>query len=459
MTRPSSGVDQTAAEEDECDERQRAELEFVSAAYDPDTEAWHEVNATGDPVVYRILNLTAHPLQVTLSLTMPPTYPMSEKEPLQISATVTRDGGPASSLSSAVPKVRKAILNALPTLINTLQRVADEHVGTEAVLAVFSHADEWIANGEWETSSSTLTRGETVQESHISDNSVRIVFARRLIYSHHIISKVKRSDILELVKTYRLTGYMKIGWPGLLIIEGREDDCTVFYDSIRRWKWQYLVVRGEQREELLVVASTPSEQEASVQDHRAFQAFVEVDDMAIVAQHCRDVGLEALFRTSMKQYDYSSGSVPSSSSLQAPDVIPYGALVHVDHMNDTKGYRKWLQKTAMETGCQLFLKQAYPNDDYSKRPRILVGIMGDSSTDVSSFLKRWRTSRVDVDSRGKACLERMMAVLVEGTLPRAVSLENIMSDDDSLTTTEELLQTMLHSLGGDAWKDALISQP
>ena len=157
MTKRDSGRDPTAAETDECHERQRAELEFVSAAYDPDTEAWHEVNATGDPVVYRILNLMAHPLQVTLSLTMPPTYPMSEKEPLRISAAVTRNLGSASLLSSAVPKARKTILNALPTLIKTLQRVADENVGTEAVLAVFSHADEWIANGEWEASSSTLT--------------------------------------------------------------------------------------------------------------------------------------------------------------------------------------------------------------------------------------------------------------------------------------------------------------
>jgi hypothetical protein len=102
------------------------------------------------------------------------------------------------------------------------------------------------------------------------------------------------------------------------------------------------------------------------------------------------------------------------------------------------------------------LKQAYPHDDYSQRPRILVAIVGDSSSNVSSFLKRWRTSRVDVDSRGKACLERMMTILVEGTLPHGVSIiKNIMGEDDSLTTTEGLLQEMLQSLGGDVWNDAL----
>jgi Protein of unknown function (DUF1115) len=231
--------------------------------------------------------------------------------------------------------------------------VADEHVGTEAVLAVLAHADEWVANGEWEAEASeaystpTLSRGggEMMQESLVTvrspptDNLVRIVFARRLIYSHHIISKVKRSDIMEWAAYYQLTGYMKIGWPGLLIIEGREEDCVEFYNLIRRWNWQYLVVRGEQREQLLVTTtSDPQQQEETtlktgvVQEHRVFTAFVEeVEEMSTVAQHCRDVGLEALFRTSMKQYDSSSGSnssssVPSSSSSSsthaAPDVIP-----------------------------------------------------------------------------------------------------------------------------------------
>ena len=473
-------------DDDECCERQRAELEFVSAAYDPHTEAWHEVNATGDPVVHRTLTLrTADGLvviPVTVSMTMPPTYPMSMEDPLRISATVTTRGDVVSSSTSAPHQARKAVINALPALIQTLQRVADEHIGTEAVLAVLAHADEWVANGEWEaaaavaaepSSTSTLSRqgGETMQASLFTDRSpddnvIRIVFARRLIYSHHIISKVKRSDIMEWAAYYQLTGYMKIGWPGLFIIEGREEDCVEFYSLIRRWNWQYLVVRGEQREELLVTTtSDPQQQQETtktvVQEHRVFQAFVEVEEMSIVAQHCRDVGLEALFRTSMKQYDSSGtsdSSVPSSSSLThaARDVIPYGALVHVDHMNDPKGYRKWLQKTAMETGCQLLLKQAYPHDDYSQRPRIVVAIVADSSTNVSSFLKRWRTSRVDVDSRGKACLERMMTILVEGTLPHGVSIiKNIMGEDDSLTTTEGLLQEMLQSLGGDVWNDAL----
>jgi len=431
-------------------ERRLAELEFVSAAYDRETEAWHEVNpVTGDPIVYRRLALTSN-LQIQLSLIMPPTYPTGE-DALRISGTIIEEEGPSSSTPSHI--IRKVALNALPTFLHTLQIVADENVGSETVFLIFSRADEWLTDGEWESflQSTTLTTklNETGTNAETnSPQSIHISFGRRLIYSHHIISKVKRADIKDLAAHHQLTGYMKIGWPGLLIIEGREDDCLAFYDTIRRWNWQYLVVRREERDDLVVPAMN---EEKSLQDHRFFKSFLEVEDMSTVGQHCREVGLEAFFATSMKRY--GNGAVDSSAGATTTETCtPYGALVHVDHMNDVKGYRKWLQKTATETGCQLRLKQTYPSDDYSKRPRIIVIIVGDSSTDVSNFLKRWRTSKVDVDSRGKACLERMMTVLVEDDLTHGFSLDDVM--DLSWTMTEEELQSTLHTIGGDIWREA-----
>jgi hypothetical protein len=43
-------------------------------------------------------------------------------------------------------------------------------------------------------------------------------------------------------------GYVKIGWPGLILIERLDDACNHFYDDIRKWAWEYLVVRGEMQE-------------------------------------------------------------------------------------------------------------------------------------------------------------------------------------------------------------------
>ncbi|KAL3910601.1 MAG: hypothetical protein SGARI_002043 [Bacillariaceae sp.] len=233
---------------------------------------------------------------------------------------------------------------------------------------------------------------------------------------------------------------MKIGWPGLLIIEGDDDACIELYDRIRRWAWQYLVMRGEQQE---VVP-----RESTIDDMRKFPLFVEVEDMSTVAEHCRNVGLEALFRTSMKQYDNDESAGDTTLSTM-DNGSSYGALVLVDHMNDGKGYRKWLRKSGREVGIRLLIKQFHPGDDYTNRPTILVGILG-SKEDIAAFLKRWRTSRVDVDSKNKACLERQMKVLVEGEL-NCGDLEELMdwevaSSEDKFTVTEDKLSELLDCL-------------
>jgi acylphosphatase len=317
-----------------------------------------------------------------------------------------------------------------------------------------NHADEWIFN-QWPNYCKSIANGEITQEaaaiskSSSSKPAILGILGRRLIYSHHIISKIKRADMKDLASHYKLTGYIKIGWPGLIIIEGTEEDCQSFYDEIRPWQWQYLVVRGEQQE------TVPNGK--SVDDLRRFPGFHEEDNMAFVAQQCREVGLESLFRTSMKVYD--NEQVQPGSEDDESLVSWYGALVHVDHMNNGKAYRKWLRKTSQGTDCFLLIKQCYPNQDFSQRPRILVGIVGDRVS-VASFLKRWRTSRVDEDSKGKPCLERMMSVLIEGELEHNAA--SVLDWDDSmaeehLNISDQQLTEIVTGIGGDAWSQSLQS--
>jgi hypothetical protein len=68
---------------------------------------------------------------------------------------------------------------------------------------------------------------------------------------------------------------MRIGWPGLLILEGRDEDCMAFYDEIRPWQWKYLVVRGEQQETVMPHSSMDSQ--------RQFSVYLQVEDMSVVA--------------------------------------------------------------------------------------------------------------------------------------------------------------------------------
>jgi hypothetical protein len=454
--------------EDLC-ERRQAELDFVAAAYAQD-EAWCEEGLGGlQPSVYRRLehessvdaNASHDRVSFLLQLEMPASYPVAAA--LKVSGTVQEDRTNSRLVKSA--------FNALPALLLSCRRTADDFSqnAEEAVFAVLSQADEWIQN-EWpvyaNAASSDSTLGQDVSSSLSSSNqnsnsntqsssSSCIILGRRLIYSHHIISKQKRSDMRHLASHYKLTGYIKIGWPGIVILEGRDDDCNSFYDDMRKWAWKYLVVRGEMQEKV------QGDNDQVVDSKRLFPTFLEVDDMSIVANHCRQVGLESLFRTSMKVYanaGLKNGNDDQDQDEQQDyDTRVYGALVHVNHMNDAKSYRKWLRKTCQDADVSLLIKQCYTNLDFTKRPKIVVALLGDRDS-ISSVLKRWRTSRVDVDSKGKPCLERMMNVMLEGNLDNHPS-EGIDWDatnaDECVNTAQEQLVELIESIGGPSWADAI----
>lgn len=460
--------------EDSC-ERRQAELDFVAAAYSED-EAWCEETEGGlglPPHIYRRLehdlsstnaNSSHDRVSFLLQLEMPASYPVAAA--LEVSGTVQEDRTSSRLVKSA--------FNALPALLLSCRQIADDYSqnAEEAVFAVLSQADEWIQNkwpvyyAETVSSDPQSTLGQDVSSSLSNSNQIAnvitqstsssssIILGRRLIYSHHIISKTKRADMRNLASHYKLTGYVKIGWPGIVILEGRDDDCNSFYDDMRKWAWKYLVVRGEMQEKLQGGAG-----ENDIMDSkRLFSTFLETDDMSIVANHCRKVGLESLFRTSMKVYanaGLKNGN--DDDQEQDYDAQVYGALVHVDHMRDAKFYRKWLRKTCSDADVSLLIKQCYPNLDFTKRPKIVVGLLGDRES-VSSVFKRWRTSRVDVDSKGKPCLERMMNVMLEGDLDNHPS-EGIDWDathaDESVNTAQEQLVELIESIGGPSWADAV----
>lgn len=492
--------DTTADRDDECRERQEAELEFVSSAYTAQEAWWEQDEATTIITVHRKLHLPCNDnsflspeglesssslLWIHLQLTLSKKYPVHEK--LVVDGTVdgAARGQRQNKNASSMLLLRKTALDALPSLLKTCNEIGDEYVGEESIFPVLNAAEDWVKN-EWhellmkalKMSSSSRTQHDNSKMWEGNGNSdsteTVVTLGRRLIYSHHIISKKKRADIKGLASTYKLTGYMKVGWPGLIVIEGLECDCQQFYDDIRPWKWQYLVVRGEQQEEVIVRYSPGHESSSStgsmIDGRRKFSTFDEVDDISLVANACRDAGLEALFKTSMKQYSVDEDNEGDDGDGELREIFGgtvdnghamYGVLVLVDHMNDGKGYRKWLRSTSGDTNTFLVTRQFFQDGDYTKRPTILVGIVG-TQANTSNFMKRWRTSRVDVDSRGRSCLERKMKVLIEGHIQKTcyevTGLCNWddASSDEKFSTTQDQLINLLLAIGGERWADQVI---
>ncbi len=495
----------TKAEYDpfEIKERQEAELEFVKAAYTND-EAWitsttssrshdnDKVNFAITPqyCIHRRLRLPSarstcsspsihqsdedskvqYYVPIELILTMPQGYPIDPNEILNIQAKVVENNYKNECIVSSSSPIRKLAFDSLQNLIQVCLDVASDEYLEEAVLAVFTIADEWIEM-EWQEIlelKSNEERRNTHHQQHQCINTrsngineqrnQKLILGRKLIFSHHIIAKSKRKALKDLSSEYELGGYAKIGWPGIIIIEGEEQNCIKFVDDIRKMRWQHLVVRGEEQIDIPNNHDCSNDLEALNGLRKFPRQFEELDEnqMSYLAQICRDVGLEDLFMTSMNIYKESNAEevdrLHSSLHHNEEEDEIYGVLVHVDHMNDEKGYQKWIQKACNSVGCSFLLKWCYYNDDIKARRIIFVCLLGDINA-VKQVLKRWRTSRVDIDSRGNPCLERMMTILAEGYLKE----NNIASCDSQINETSvEELQRLLNSLGSELWENAFI---
>ena len=68
-------------------------------------------------------------------------------------------------------------------------------------------------------------------------------FSRLWIYSHHLYSRFKRTDILNFSKELDLTGFSMPGKPGIVCVEGSERNTDEFWQRLRRMNWKRLVIK------------------------------------------------------------------------------------------------------------------------------------------------------------------------------------------------------------------------
>jgi hypothetical protein len=59
-----------------------------------------------------------------------------------------------------------------------------------------------------------------------------LVFVRYWIYSHHIYSKTKRREILDLALEYNISGFCLPGRPGIICAEGTARNCGEWWHRV-----------------------------------------------------------------------------------------------------------------------------------------------------------------------------------------------------------------------------------
>jgi hypothetical protein len=94
------------------------------------------------------------------------------------------------------------------------------------------------------------------------------IFSRYWIYSHHIYSKIKRRNMLDLSKEYNLTGFVLPGKPGVICIEGDSKNVADWWAIVRNWQWKRLSLRLQQ-----------DETTEDIDGYRKFTSFQEIGEV------------------------------------------------------------------------------------------------------------------------------------------------------------------------------------
>ncbi|KAJ1485905.1 hypothetical protein T484DRAFT_2388400 [Baffinella frigidus] len=123
-------------------------------------------------------------------------------------------------------------------LNSALQHLADSLAGEEAGLQAIQYATQVVGEAFAEKSEAGAAAATPPPPASPLDNTL----GRRMIYFHHIINENKRALVRDWAAQLRLGGYSKIGWPGLVVIEGSEVACQEYVRGLQRLKWQHMAV-------------------------------------------------------------------------------------------------------------------------------------------------------------------------------------------------------------------------
>ena len=198
------------------------ELTFLRSAYDSD-----EI-IIEDNLVTHLLELAtdseSETISIALSLTIPNGYP-NDGGPLKVKASIRS--------ANCSHGIRKVALDALPKLEEICTYEAQANEGNEAIHPIFSIADGW-ANTDWynilskERPSISKDKARAKEES----NSLSFEICVALIHTHHIVEENRIQFIKSRASKFSLGGFIKIGKPGFILVEGAEEHCNQLLETL-----------------------------------------------------------------------------------------------------------------------------------------------------------------------------------------------------------------------------------
>lgn len=118
-------------------------------------------------------------------------------------------------------------------LSNELNARAKELVGSEAILEVVQYAQDRVTDDYYITQKKAMDDNKQREDSNDQEQRVEMaksnsMFSRRWIWVHHITNTSRRKDIIREARELHLGGYLKAGYPGVVVVEGLYSSCEDF---------------------------------------------------------------------------------------------------------------------------------------------------------------------------------------------------------------------------------------
>ena len=216
-------------------------------------------------------------IEVCVGFRLPPAYP--SHQPLSVAVLTTR------GLSKTMQQ----------ELSHHLQSMARELVGSEAIIALVQACQEQVGEFFVETKQLLQERELDSGDCITNDHSNSPALSRRWIWVHHITNRQRKDDIVEEANNFQLGGYLKAGYPGVVVVEGSSSNCDNFVTFIKGNKsrpggfgrqWGHHV-RGE----------------VDIHQRQLPSTFIALEeDLSILALNCRERGLEDEFKRFVMQH-------------------------------------------------------------------------------------------------------------------------------------------------------------
>jgi len=123
-------------------------------------------------------------------------------------------------------------MDAISALVDLCRYEAQALVGREAILQIMSTVDVWILSDWAGIQGKLFLSDESTCQTKGTDDGLKEL-CRMLLYTHHFVDRDMIHLVKQMASKFGLGGYIKIGKPGICLLEGLETNCENFLQSLR----------------------------------------------------------------------------------------------------------------------------------------------------------------------------------------------------------------------------------